>query len=378
MPRLDDPLTINGVLLRNRLVLPPITTCYGTPEGQVTDDVVGFYGQRARHVGLVVVEAAAIRPDGRITPRSLGVWADGQIPGLRRLAQAIKGEGAAAVLQIVHAGSSAVVVQDGVQRASPSGVPTRPAPEPSILSEGQIREIVDAFADGAARAAEAGFDGVEIHGAHFYLVSQFLSPLTNLRQDRYGGDAAGRATFAVEIVEAVRRRLGRGFPVLFRMNTVELVDGGQSVADSIVVAQLLERAGVDVIHSSLIAMGGWKEEGGVRFLQTSSALPKEQPSGAAVPYAAELKRSIRVPVIAVGKLGDPAVCARVVEEGLVDMVAIGRQMIADPLSAEKILSGRGSDMVLCRECRSCFASIGKGQPMVCCTNRNPAGIPTYA
>ena len=172
--------------------------------------------------------------------------------------------------------------------------------------------------------------------------------------------------------------MGRGFPVLFRMNTVELVDGGQSVADSVVVARLLELVGVDAIHSSLVATGGWREEGGVRFLQTSSALPKEQPFGAAVPYAAELRRSITVPVIAVGKLGDPAVCGRVVEEGLVDLVAIGRQMIADPLSAEKILSGRGSEIVPCRECRSCFASIGKGQPMVCSTNRNPAGIPTYA
>ena len=378
MARLDEPLTINGMRLRNRLALPPITTCYGTPDGEVTEGVIGFNRQRARHVGLVVVEAAAVRPDGRITPRSIGVWDDGLIPGLRRLAQAIKGEGAAAVLQIGHAGSSAVVVDGGIRRASPSGVATRPSPEPTVLDERQIAEFVAAFAEGAVRAAEAGFDGIELHGAHHYLISQFLSPLTNRREDRYGGDAAGRATFAVEVVRAVRNRLGRGYPILFRMNTVELVEGGQSVADSVVAARRLEEAGVDAIHSSLTAQAGWREDGGLRFLQTASALSKEQPYGAAVPYAAELKRSVGVPVMAVGKLGDPSESARVVEQGLVDLVAIGRQMIADPLTAEKILSGRGAEIIRCKECRSCFASIGKGQPMVCSTNRDPAGTPTYA
>lgn len=378
MARLDEPLTINGMRLRNRLALPPITTCYGTAEGEVTDDVIGFNRQRARHVGLLVVEAAAVRPDGHITPRSIGVWDDSRVPGLRRLARAVKAEGAAAVLQIGHAGASSVLVDEGIRRASPSGVATRPGPEPSVLSGAQIAEIVAAFAGGAARAAEAGFDGIELHGAHLYLISQFLSPLTNRRQDRYGGDAAGRATFALEAVRAIRGRLGRGYPILFRMNGVELIEGGQSVEDSMVVARLLEAAGVDAIHSSLVAQGSWKEADGLRVLQSSSALAKESPYGAAVPYAARIKRAVNIPVMAVGKLGDPAEAARAVEEGLVDLVAIGRQMIADPLAAEKILSGRGAEIVQCRECRSCFASIGKGMPMVCSTNGNPAGTPVYA
>ena len=378
MARLDDPLTINGMRLRNRLVLPPITTCYGTPGGEVTDDVVGFYRQRSRNVGLVVAEAAAVRPDGRINPRSIGIWSDELFPGLRRLARAIKDEGAAAVLQIGHAGAGAVVVEEGLRRPSPSGVATRPSPEPTVLTEARIAEIVQAFGDGAARAVEAGFDGIEIHGAHLYLISQFLSPLTNLREDRYGGDAAGRATFALEVVRAIRQRLGRGYPVLFRLNAVELTEGGQPVEDSIVAARLLEQAGVDCIHSSLAAVASWKEADGVRFLQTSSALAKENPFGAAVPYAAQIKAAVGVPVIAVGKLGESFEAARAVEDRLVDLVAIGRQMIADPFTAEKILSGRGSEIIQCKECKSCFASIGKGQPMICSTNRNPAGTPIYA
>ncbi len=377
MPRLDDTLVVNGMRLRNRLVLPPITTNYGTAEGEVTDGVVGFYRQRAREVGLVVAEAAAVRPDGRITPLSLGVWSDALIPGLKLLAQAIKGEGAAAALQIGHAGAGAVVVEGGLVRPSPSGVPTRSGAEPTVMSEAQIAQFVADFADGAARAAEAGFDGIEIHGAHLYLISQFLSPLTNRRKDRYGGDAAGRASFALEVVRAIRDRLGKGYPIIFRLNTVELVEGGQTVEESILVARLLRQAGVDLLHSSLVAQGGWKEDEGRQLLQTTSALPKDRPLGAAVPYAAQLKEGVGGPVIAVGKLGDPSEAARTVKEGLVDLVAIGRQMIVDPNTAGKILSGEGDGIILCRECRSCFASIGKGLPMVCSTNKNPAGVPAY-
>lgn len=377
MSRLNEPLVFYGLRLRNRLVLPPITTNYCTSSGEVTDGVVGFYRQRSRDVGLVVAEAAAVRPDGRITPHSMGIWSDALIPGLKRLASAIKGEGAVAALQIGHAGASAVVVEDGLRRPSPSGVATRPGPAPTVLSEGQISEVVSDFASAAARAAEAGFDAVEIHGAHLYLISQFLSPLTNHRQDRYGGDAEARATLAVEVVRAVRDRLGSGYPILFRFNAVELIDGGQRIEDGVDVARLLEKAGVNLLHSSLAAQAVWKKDGEQCFLQSTSAPLKDHPYAAALPYAAQVKRSVSVPVIAVGKLGEPAAAARAVEEGLVDLVAIGRQMIADPLTAGKILSGRGSEVVPCRECRACFASIGKGAPMVCSVNQNPSGTPAY-
>lgn len=377
MPRLDEPLAIHGMRLRNRLVLPPITTNYCTAEGEVTDGVVGFYRQRSREVGLVVAEAAAVRPDGRITPYSMGLWSDALIPGLKRLAQAIKGEGAVAALQIGHAGSGAVVVEGGLRRPSPSPIGTKSGPAPTVLSEAQISEIVSDFADGAARAAEAGFDAVEIHGAHFYLISQFLSPLTNRRQDRYGGVAEDRATFAVEVVRALRDRLGADYPILFRFNAVELVDGGQRIEEGVAVARLLEKAGVNLLHSSLVAQAAWKQDVERRFLQSTSALLKDQPHGAALPYAAQVKRSVSIPVIAVGKLGAPAEAARAVEQGQVDLVAIGRQMIVDPLTAGKILSGRGGELVLCKECRGCFASIGKGMPMVCAVNRDPAGPPAY-
>jgi 2,4-dienoyl-CoA reductase-like NADH-dependent reductase (Old Yellow Enzyme family) len=377
MPRLGDPISIRDLNIRNRLVLPPLTTSLATAHGQVTEESLGFYRQRARHVGLAIVEAAAIRNDGRITPFSPGLWDDEQVAGMERLARAIKGEGAASAVQIVHAGARAVPIDGGIRGASPSGFRLRPGVEPTVLSEEQIAGMVEHFTLAAARAAEAGFDALEVHGAHFYLLSQFLSPLTNRREDRYGGDALGRATFAIEVVRAVRSRLGPDYPILFRLNATELVQGGQTPEDAAIVARALEEAGVDAFHASLVSQASMKEVDGRGYLVSSSALSKDKARGAAVQYAAVVKRAVSVPVIAVGKLGEPAAAAKVLAEGSCDMVAVGRQMIVDPDAAGKILEGRGEEIVLCRECMACFASLGKGGPMSCSTNRDIVGTPLY-
>jgi 2,4-dienoyl-CoA reductase-like NADH-dependent reductase (Old Yellow Enzyme family) len=377
MPRLEDSLTVKSLEIRNRIVLPPLTTSFGTADGEVTESCLGFYRQRARDVGLVIVEAAAARPDGRITPFSLGLWDDAKVAGMRTLARAIKEEGAAAAIQVVHAGARAVPVEGGIRGASPSGVRLRPGVEPTILTESQIAEITEDFAAGAERAAEAGFDAIEVHGAHLYLLSQFLSPLTNRREDRYGGDALGRATFALEVVKAIRGRVGPNYVIIFRLNAVELADGGQAIEDGVAAARALEDAGVDVLHASLVAQATSKEIDGHTYLMSSSALPKDRERGAAVPYAAAVKSAVRVPVIAVGKLGEPSIAAKVLAEGAADMVAIGRQMIADPDSAGKMLQGRGEEIILCGECMACFVSLGKGGPVSCATNRDLAGTPRY-
>lgn len=377
MANLNDPLTINQMRVRNRLVLPPITGCFGTTDAEVTDASLGFYVQRSRDVGMVVVEATTVRPDGRINPRSLGLWSDGQMEGMARLATAIKAEGAAAVVQLNHAGARAVPIEGGIRGASPSGVAFRPDVEPTVLSLSQISELTGDFVAAAVRAREAGFQGVEVHGAHFYLLSQFLSPLTNHREDRYGGSAAGRATFSLEVVRAIREKLGSDFPILFRLNAVEMIEGGQTAEDAAVVARLLEEAGVDAIHSSLAATAVFKEIDGRAYLQSGSALAKDKPNGGALQYASVVKKAVCVPVIAVGKIG-PNEARAAVQDGTADMAAIGRQMIADPASAGKILSGRDEEIVQCRECLSCFASIGKGMPIACSTNRNVTGTPEYA
>ena len=368
MPTLHDELTINGVRLRNRLVLPPLTMNNGTPEGRVTDGTVQFYAQRSKDVGLAIVEAAAVRSDGRIVPSSLGLWEEDQVPGMARLADTIGKAGAASVLQINHAGARGFPAGGEMQGASPSGFAFRPDVLAFSMTVAQIETMVSDFAAAAARAKAAGFDGVEVHGAHFYLISQFLSPLTNQRDDRYGGDAPGRATLALEVVKAVRERVGTDYPVLFRLNAVEHVAGGLTLAHALEISQALSEAGVDALDVSLVTQGNWQEMDEGKFLLPASAFPKEAPAGANIPYVARVRESAGLPVIGVGKLGND-MAAKSVEGSFMDLVAIGRQMIADPDSAGKILAGKADDIIPCRECMACFGSLRKGA-VKCKVNKN--------
>ena len=361
---------INGMRLRNRIALPPLTTNYGRPEGIVTDEIIHFYEKRSMDVGLVIVEASAVRADGRIVPGSLGLWDDGQIAGMARLADSIKKLGAAVVVQINHAGARCVASDGEMQGATPSGFAFKPDIAPFIMSPSQIDQMAADFADAADRAAKAGFDGVEIHGAHLYLISQFLSPLTNQRDDRYGGDARGRATFALEVVRAIREKLGKDYPVLFRINAVENVEGGQTLEDAFTVSRLLADEGVDALDVSLIRQSSWKEVDGRQFLVANSVLPKTTPAGANVALATAIKEATGLPVIAVGKLGEENIAEETVRDTLIDVVAIGRQMIVDPDTVGKIFSGKDSEIVRCEECMTCFATIGRGDPMGCKVNKN--------
>jgi 2,4-dienoyl-CoA reductase-like NADH-dependent reductase (Old Yellow Enzyme family) len=373
MATLQDEVIINGMRLRNRLALPPMTTNYGTPEGTVTEDIIQFYTDRSNDVGLVIVESTAVRADGRIVPGGLGLWEDGQVPGMTRLAAAIQKLGAAAVVQINHAGARCDPTGGEMQGASPSGFMFKPDVAPISLGPKQIEQMAADFAAAAGRAAEAGFDGVEIHGAHLYLISQFLSPLTNQRNDRFGGDARDRATFALEVVRSVRERLGKSDPIFFRLNAVEKVEGGQALEDALVVSKLLADEGVDVLDVSVIASSSWKEVDDRRILAASSAIPKGQSAGANVPLTAAIKEAAGLPVIAVGKLGEEDLAAESVRDLPIDIVAIGRQMIADPDAAGKILAGKHEEIVRCDECMTCYATIGKGKPMGCKVNLNLPG-----
>jgi len=371
MRTLSDEVKIKGLTLRNRIALPPLTTNYGSLGGEVTDAVVQFYTERAKDVGMVIVEATAVQTDGRIVPGTLGLWEDGQIAGMGRLVAAVKGEGAAAVVQLNHAGARCTPSGGELQGASPSGVAFRPDVTPFALSHEQIAGLVTDFADAAGRAARAGFDGVEIHGAHMYLLSQFLSPFTNHREDRYGGDAAGRATFAREVVRASRERLGPDDPILFRLNAVEKVEGGMTLDDAVEISRLLAEDGVDALNVSLVSGCTWREVEGSRFPVCTSAFSKKESPGANVAATAEIKRATGLPVIAVGKLGDASVALNAVQEGI-DMVAIGRQMIADPDAVGKILAGKSDEIIRCEECMNCFASLGHGKPVACKVNK---GLP---
>lgn len=370
MPSLQDELVIKGMRMRNRLALPPLTTNYGTDEGYVTDNIIRFYEKRSRDVGLVIVEATSVRPDGRLVKGSLGLWEDAQVEGMRRLAHTIKNNGSAAVVQLNHAGARCYPTGGKLQGASPSGFAFNPQVQPLVMNQEHIDEMVYDFACAAARAQKAGFDGVEVHGAHFYLISQFLSPLTNQRSDSYGGNARARARFAVQVVKAIKDKLGEDFPVLFRINALENVEGGQSLDDTIAVSKLLAEAGVDILDVSVISQATWKEIDGRRYLLPASAFPKDQPAGANIPPTARIREAVGLPVIGVGKLGQGTVAAESVNKSLIDMAAVGRQMIADPDTAGRLLAGMPEQITPCHERMSCFASIRKGEPLQCKVNKD--------
>ena len=382
MTTLNSELTIKNMSIRNRLVLPPITTNYGSSKGLVTQDILCFYKERSKDIGLVIVEATSVQATGRIVPGSLGLWNDSQIPGMTKLAKTIRQQGALAVVQLNHAGPRCPPHKNKRHGFSPSGVAFRPDVEPIIMNTQDIEQLINDFSKAAIRASKAGFDGVEIHGAHLYLLSQFLSPLTNKRDDRYGGDARGRATLALEIVRKVREELGSEYPIFFRINALERIDGGQTLDDALVIGRLLADEGVDVFDVTLIAHGGWKllddnltvtrnlQVTSKKLLGGSSALPKDQPSGANIALTAAFKEKIELPVIAVGKFGIGHAAVNAVENEKIDMVAIGRQMICDPKTARKMLDGKDNDIIPCDECLTCFATIGKAVPMACKVNKN--------
>lgn len=366
MKTLSDSLSINNLTLRNRLVMPALTINSAADGGLVTETVLDFYRKRASAVGLIIVEATAVRPDGCLVPDSLGLWDEVQVPGMARLAETIKSAGACAVVQINHAGARCVPQKGDLAGASPSGFQFRSDIEALILTETQIKELINDFADAAERAIAAGFDGVEIHGAHFYLLSQFISPYTNQRADRYGGSITGRARFPLEVVDAVRKRIGPDYSILFRLNAVEQVSGEEVSEDTMTLSRLLADAGIDLLDISFAGPPVRQElDGGEWQLVMSSALtPKHQP-GVNLNHAKTLKKSSGLPVIAVGKMCSESAIAAALENKKTDLIAVGRQMIADPEAAEKMLNGRFAEINTCKECFNCFSTIRRGVQMKC-------------
>ncbi|MFQ5914914.1 MAG: FAD-dependent oxidoreductase [Nitrospinota bacterium] len=358
-PKLFDPIEISGLRLRNRIVKAPMCTNYSTPEGFVTPEMIAYYRERAwGGAGLVVVEFAYVDDvASKSWPRQLGVESDGKLEGLSRLADAIRAEGAAAALQICHC---------GVQRLIPGGPPRVPSasavpPEKEVreADEEEIERIVAAFADAAVRTERAGFDLVEIHAAHGYLLSAFLSPDANRRTDAFGGDLEGRLRFPRMVVGAVRRAVGKEFPVAIRMNGSEMYRGGLGLADACAAAREFAEGGVDLIH---VSAGTY----GTRHLRST---PMYARRGNLVPLAAAIRKVSSVPVIASGGLSDPEKLEAIVREGRADMVSLARQLHAEPHWARKVREGRVGDIRPCIRCNAgCLGAGLRGERILCDIN----------
>lgn len=345
--------------MKNRLVMSPMVRNYADESGLVTARYEAHIKSIAQGgVGMMILEASFISSEGRGFPRGLGLHDDSIIPGLARLVEIAHKYGAVIGPQVHHAGRHARAAITGEQPVAPSPITDSSTQElPRELTAQEISALVKAYASGAWRAKQAGADFVEIHGAHGYLINQFLSPSTNKRRDEYGGSFENRIRFLLQLVSAVKERVGPDFPVTVRMPGTEVVDGGLTLEDGIAIAKRLEAFGVAGVHVSV---------------GTRSAImidPMPAPDGALLPLARGIKRAVSVPVIAVGKLRYPELAAAVIREGDADFVAIGRSLLADPDWPNKVMSGRLSEINYCIACnQGCHARLRAGQDVWCTVN----------
>jgi len=359
-----SPSRIGAMTLKNRMVMAPMVTNFADEDGFVTERTIAWYGARAAGgVGLVIVEATCVQsPVGRGWRHGLVIDDDRYVPGLGRLAAEVHKRGAKVALQLHHAGRSGRRAVCGVDPVGPSAVPepVDGAPVPKELTVADIHELVRCFARGAERAVEAGFDGIELHGAHRYLGAQFLSKTSNIRADMYGGPLQNRCRFLCEVVGAVKAQVGPQVPVWCRLNGCEYgLKRGISLAEARKTAELLEKAGADAIHVSAL---GWGIETH-RAPVSDSTLP-----GPIVHLARSVKKSVGVPVLAVGILS-PSVADRTLCEGSADFVCFAREVIADSEFPDKLASGRQDHIRPCIGCQACVHLIRDGSsPLECAVN----------
>jgi len=321
---LKQPIMIGNIKVRNRVVMPPMATRFASESGVVTKQLIDYHIQRAKgSVGLQIVESALIQDEPVVS--MLRIHSDACIPGLNDLAESIKGWGAKAGIQLHYWG------------AQPQ------SNDPNLLTPDQIFRLIEDFASAALRAKIAGFDLVEIHGAHAYLLAQFLSPRTNRRNDEWGGTWEKRANFPLSIIRRVREKVGKDFPVSLRISGDEFIEGGRTIEETERLVPLFEKAGIDLLHVS----------GGGPLTREWTGLPMALPRGALVHLAERLKKCVCIPVVAVGRINDPLLADCLIQEGKADMVAFGRALLADPYLIQKAFQGKLEDMRKCTACMDC-------------------------
>ncbi len=354
---LFDKALIANITLENRFVMPPLETNFANEDGSVSQRTIDHYARRAQGgPGLIVVECTSVDPV-QFHRHQLNISDDRFIEGFVRLARSIKQHGVKAAIQIQHPGRQ--LINPSVQTVAPSPIACRTVPQiPRELLISEVEELVERFAEAAARAKVAGFDAVQFHGAHGYLIAQFMSAWSNKRNDKYGGDVHGRATFPLEIIARTRQKVGKDFPLIFRFSADEYIRGGRGIEESKVIAQLVEKEGIDAISVSagVYDSGEWTTQ------------PMLLPRGCLVPLSAEIKSVVRVPVVAVGRIHSPRFAEEVLQQEKADLIAMGRPMFADPDLPQKAREGRYRDIRYCISCNMCMHSLSGDEPVICLIN----------
>ena len=361
-PKLFEPLTIKRMTIKNRVVMTPMGTNYGEPDGQMSFLHLNYYKLRARGgTGLIIVENANVDyPTGSNGTSQIRIDHDSFMPRFFKLTELIHQEGGLAAIQINHAGASASSARTGVQPVSSSNIPSKDGGEvPRPLEISEIEEIVKKYGEAAKRAQTAGFDAVEIHCGHSYLISQFLSPVYNKRTDEFGGSAENRARLAKMVIEEVRRQVGPFFPIIARISADEFVEGGNTLEDCLEYLQYFEKE-VDLFNVSAALNQS------LQFQIDSNCYP----DGWRSYMARAVKERYGRPVITMGNIRSPKVANEILERGDADLIGIGRGLIADPEWVNKAEFGTEDDIRKCISCNiGCAGNrIGNNRPIRCTVN----------
>lgn len=320
-----SPMKIGNLPLKNRLILAPMQQNQGTLEAMATDYHVRHYGERAGDVGLVILESTGVSPNGRLYPNDIGIFTEDHIAPLRKVVDAVHSKGTPIFIQLTHGG----------RKAWPEAILRMVAPSPvayddfygvpEAMTKDDIQQAIAEFRAAARRSRQAGFDGIELHLAHGHLLHQFLSPLSNLRTDEYGGSPENRLRLIREVLEAIREEVGCGYPVQVRVSASDFADGGLTPVDVAHALTYLEEL-IDAVH---VSSGG-----------AVPVPPLTDGAGYQVPYAAIIKQYVKVPIIAVGRIYTEELANFILADELADFIAIGRPMQEDPRFAGKLLGAR--------------------------------------
>lgn len=327
LAHLLNPLQIGPIQLSNRLVMPPMATSKALPNGEVSQEILDYYADKSQggYISLIIIEHSFVQSNGKASTQQLSIADDSMISRLSELATIIQNNGSKAMMQINHAGSAATHDIISTTPVAPSAIanPRKGSLLPRELTRHELTELIDSFHHAARRTKEAGFDGVEIHSAHGYLLNQFFSPLTNYRTDEYGGNIHNRIRIHLEIIEAVRAAVGNDFPVLLRLGASDYREGGVTIDDSLVAAREFEKAGIDVLDIS----GGF----------SGYQVPGISGQGYFAPLSEAIKNVISIPVILTGGVTEPQAAERLLAEGKADLIGVGRAILNDSQWAQRAI-----------------------------------------
>lgn len=326
MSNLLKSLQAGTLTLSNRLVMPPMATAKAEPDGKVSQALLDYYAEKSAggYLSLIIIEHSFITLEGKASELQLSAADDSVIEGLRKLVAVIHHNGSKTAMQLNHAGSAATEEIIGSTPVAPSALKNpRQGTMPRELTREGIAKIIVAFKNAARRTKEAGFDGVEIHSAHGYLLNQFFSPLTNQRTDEYGGNVHNRIRLHLQVIEAVRAAVGEDFPILLRLGASDYSEGGTTLEDSQIAAQAFEKAGVSILDIS----GGF----------SGFNVPGLTGQGFFAPLSEAIKKVISIPVILTGGITDVQAAERLLTEGKADLIGVGRAVLKDSQWAKQAI-----------------------------------------